>query len=119
MGTSLEAMLLAFMVGLCVGTLNCAIMGLVEAWDQICGVFNRPLFLASGVFFLYDGMPPLAQEILWYNPLIHITAIMREGFYPTYDPSYVSVTYVVAFSLITLFLGVVLLGRYHREILTR
>ncbi|UWQ81936.1 ABC transporter permease (plasmid) [Leisingera sp. S132] len=110
---------LAMLLGLGVGTLNCVLMGLYPLWEVIWSIVTRPLFLASGIFFLYDDMPPLAQEILWYNPLIHIAGIMRAGVYPTYTPAYVNVPFVVLSSLVLLALGMVLLGRFHRVILNR
>ena len=113
------AMALAMVLGLGVGTLNCVLMGLYPLWEVAWSVITRPLFLASGIFFLYEDLPPLAQEILWYNPLMHISGLMRTGFYPTYAAAYVSVTYVLLTSLILLALGLVLMGRYHRDLLNR
>lgn len=115
----IEAMSLALLLGLGVGVLNCALSGLYPLWEVIWSILTRPLFLASGIFFLFDNMPPLAQEILWYNPLVHIIGLMRTGFYQTYTGVYVNETYVVAVSLILLTMGLLLLGRYHREILNR
>ncbi len=112
-----EAMALSLFFGLAIGTLNCALMGLIQVWDQVWSIISRPLFLASGVIFLYESLPAIAQNILWYNPLMHILGIMRMGFYPGYDADYVSVPYVIGVSLVLLFLGVMLLGRYHRQIL--
>ncbi|TDK50889.1 ABC transporter permease [Antarcticimicrobium luteum] len=116
---AVEAMGLAMLLGLGVGMMNCAIMGLFPLWETIWSIITRPLFIASGVFFLYDTMPPLAQEILWYNPLLHITGLMRTGFYATYTASYVSHVYVLGVSLALLAMGLILMGRYHREILNR
>ncbi|CUI01646.1 ABC transporter permease [Leisingera aquaemixtae] len=113
------AMALAMVLGLGVGTLNCVLMGLYPLWEVAWSVITRPLFLASGVLFLYEDLPPLAQEILWYNPLMHITGLMRTGFYPTYTAAYASVTYVLLTSLALLALGLLLMGRYHRVILNR
>lgn len=113
------AMALSMILGLGVGTLNCVLMGLYPLWEVAWSVITRPLFLASGVFFLYQDLPPVAQEILWYNPLMHITGLMRTGFYPTYTAAYVNVTYVLLTSLTLLALGLVLMGRYHRVILNR
>lgn len=113
------AVAMAILLGLGMGTVNCAISGLFPLWELIWSILSRPLFLASGIFFLYDNMPPLAQEILWYNPLIHIIGLIRRGFYPTYTASYVEPVYVLGFSLILLALGLLLLGRHHRDILTR
>lgn len=115
----IEAMALAILVGVSVGTLNCALIGLFQVWDQIWSIVTRPLFLASGVIFLYEDLPQGAQAILYYNPLMHVTGIMRTGFYPMYAPQYTSSLYVVAVSLVLLFLGLVLLGRYHRDILNQ
>ncbi|UWQ86090.1 ABC transporter permease [Leisingera caerulea] len=113
------AMALSMVLGLGVGTLNCVLMGLYPLWEVAWSVITRPLFLASGVLFLYEDLPPLAQEILWCNPLMHITGLMRTGFYPTYTAAYVNVTYVLLTSLTLLALGLVLMGRYHRVILNR
>lgn len=110
---------LTLLFGLAVGVLNCVLIGLFPAWDLIWSIVTRPLFIASGVIFLYDDMPPFVQDILWYNPLMHITGLMRTGFYSTYDPGYISELYVICVSLVVLFLGTVLLRRYHREILNR
>ncbi|QBR38533.1 sugar ABC transporter permease (plasmid) [Leisingera sp. NJS201] len=113
------AMVLSLLLGLGVGTVNCVLMGLYPLWDVAWSVITRPLFLASGVLFLYEDLPPLAQGILWFNPLMHITGLMRSGFYPSYTAAYVSVTYVLATSLILFALGLILMGRFHRDILNR
>ena len=97
--------------------MNCALNGLFATWPLIWSVITRPLFLAAGIIIMYEEMPEVAQAILWYLPHIHITGIMRSGFYPTYSPEYVSVPYVVFFCLTTLCLGLLILGRFHRDIL--
>lgn len=112
-----EAIGMAMLLGAGVGTVNCAISGLFPIWEVVWSVLTRPLFIASGIFFLYDTMPPLAQKVLWYNPLIHIVGRMRSGFYPTYTAPYVEPVYVLSVSLILLATGLLLLGRYHRDIL--
>lgn len=108
---------LLLVVALGIGTLNAALFGLIPVWEMIWGIAMRPLMLASGVMFIYEDMPAFARTILWYNPLLHVTGEMRKGFYPMYDANYVSPIYVLSIGLISLFLGVVLLGRYHRTIL--
>ncbi len=113
----IEAVLMSMLLGLGVGMFNCVIIGLVPVWKQFWSIISRPLFLVSGVIFLYDSLPKIGQEILWYNPLVHIIGRMREGIYPTYNADYVSVTYTCGFSLVLLFMGVLLMGRYHRTIL--
>lgn len=114
-----EAIALTAFLGLGVGTLNCVLFGLFDAWMQVWSIINRPLFFISGTFFLYEDMPTSLQDILWWNPLLHLTGLMRRGFYSTYEASYVSIPYVCAVSGICLFFGVMLLGRFHRTILNR
>ncbi len=119
LGPIVEAIALAMLVGIGIGVLNCALIGLVDVWGQVWAIATRPLFLISGIFYLYEDLPKLAKDILWWNPLIHITSIMREGFYPYYKPDFVSLPYVLAWGIVPLFLGIVLLARYHRDILAR
>ncbi|MDK3074553.1 ABC transporter permease [Sedimentitalea sp. JM2-8] len=115
----IEAMSLALLLGLGVGVLNCALSGLYPLWEVIWSILTRPLFLASGIIYLFESLPQLAQDILWYNPLVHIVGLMRTGFYPTYTAAHVSPLYVLSVSLILLTMGLLLMGRYHREILNR
>jgi len=119
MGRLAEALALASLLGLGVGTLNCAIGGLFPIYDLIWSIATRPLFLVSGIFYVYEDMPQGVQNIIWYNPLMHITGLMRSGIYPTYHPLYISEIFVLVVSLSTLLMGLILLGRYHRDILNR
>lgn len=110
---------LAMFLALGVGTINCVIMGLFPVWTTIWGIAMRPLMIASGVFFLYDDMPRTVQNLLWWNPLIHVTGFMRRGFYPNYDANYASITYVAACAIATLAFGIILMRRYHRQLMER
>lgn len=108
---------LAGLFGLAVGTLNCALFGMFPVWEVIWTIVTRPLFLASGVIILYDHMPKMLQDIVWYNPLLHISGEMRRGFYAMYSPQYISLPFVIGVSLVCLALGLVLLRRFSQEIL--
>lgn len=118
-GPIIVSVLLAALLGLGIGTLNCLLTGLFSAWGNIWGIVTRPLFILAGVIFLYEDMPASIQDILWYTPWIHVTGIARTGVYPTYAPDYISVPLVLFWSLVPLFLGLVLLRRYHQDILNR
>lgn len=117
----LPVILLAFSVaaflGIGVGTLNCYLMTAFPIWERSWQIATRPLFIISGIFFTYASMPRFAQDILWYNPLIHIVGLSREGFYGTYNADYVSVTFVLALGGVTLMTGLLLLFRHHRSLL--
>ncbi len=119
MGPIVLAMALAMLLGLGTGALNCLLIGLFPVWEHVWSIAMRPMFLISAVFFIVEDLPPFTQNLLWYNPLVHISGLMRMGFYPMYSPGYISVTYVVSVALITMALGFVLLARYHQDILNR
>jgi len=118
-GAILGAMGLTAALGLGVGCLNCFLFMRFPVWNQVWSIATRPLFLISGVIFLYEDMPSLAQSILWYNPILHLTGLMRMGFYPMYRPDYISLVFVGLCILIPMAFGLLLLKRYHRELLTR
>lgn len=113
----LLSLAMAAALGLGIGTLNCYLRAVFPLWDTIWSVANRPLFIVSGVFFLIEGLPRPLQGLLWYNPLIHVTAEMRRGFYPTYRATEAAPAYVFAVALLALALGLLLLKRAHRDIL--
>ncbi|HHX89214.1 MAG TPA: ABC transporter permease [Paracoccus sp.] len=110
---------LAALMALGVGTLNIYMFMRFPVLENIWRILTAPLMIMSGVIMLYDDMPYLAQYYLWYNPLMHITGLMREGFYPVYRAEYISVTYVLLWALIPMVLGLLLVRRNHRELLAR
>lgn len=100
-----------------VGVLNCYLTTTFPAYGRVWGIITRPLFLISGIFFIYEDTPGGLGDYLLWNPLFHITGEMRAGFYGTYDAAYVAPLYPYALGAVTLFLGLVLLYRHHDEIL--
>jgi capsular polysaccharide transport system permease protein len=102
-----------------VGTLNCVATGFFPIWANFWAVLTRPVFLLSGIFYIYEDLPQLAQDIIWFNPLIHITGLMRDGLYSNYRPQYISEAYVFGFALVTTALGLLLIRRYNKELLNR
>ncbi|GAA6210071.1 ABC transporter permease [Cognatishimia sp. WU-CL00825] len=123
--TTLELLkiLLAFSLtaslALGIGTLNCFLASMYPVWQRIWSVVTRPLFLISGIIFLLETVPQPFRDFLWYNPLVHIIAIMRSAFYTSYDAPWASPLYVMIISSVSFTVGLVFLHRYHREILHR
>ena len=100
-----------------VGTLNAYLIARFAVWQVVWSILTRPLFLISGIFFLFNAMPHPMRDVVWFNPLIHVVGIMRAGFYPTYNAEYTSMAYVVLVSLVTFAAGLLLLRRSHRDLL--
>ena len=108
---------MALYLGFGVGAINCVIFSELPSWERIWAILNRPMFLVSGVFFMFDSMPESVQAILWWNPLIHIVGMMRLGLFPTYNGDYISVPYVMSLATIMTVMGLFYLRRYHKKIL--
>lgn len=113
----LLAFCLAALLGVGIGSLNAYLFPTFPLWEQVWSILTFPLFLLSGVIFIYEDLPQVGQQVLWYNPLIHISGLMRTGFYPVYHPSYIEPLYVLGFGLIPLVLGLMLLRRHHTRIM--
>lgn len=118
-GPILASFAMAALLGMGVGLVNCVFVGFVPVWQTIWNVFTRPLFLASGVIWIYPNLPQIAADVLWYNPLVHITGLARTGYYPTFEPQYISYVFVLGLGLVLTALGLVLMRRFHLEILNR
>lgn len=111
------SILLALFFAAAIGTLNCYLITSFPVWDQIWAIVTRPLFLISGIFYMYHSMPPVAQDVLWYNPLIHMVGLMRSGIYPTYPNYYLSPGYVALLASGILFFGLLLLVRHFKRLM--
>lgn len=116
---AVTSVVLAGLLGLGVGMVNSLLFGLFPLWVTLWSIVTRPLFLASGIFFIYEDMPPIVQDIIWWNPLIHITGLMRQAFYPTYHATYVSEAYCLGVALVLIAAGLLFLRAYYKLALER
>ncbi|MEP1766929.1 MAG: ABC transporter permease [Sulfitobacter sp.] len=114
-----QAYMLAASLGLGIGMLNAYVFTRFNVMQRFWSILMRPMFLLSGVLIPLETIPQPYQDYLWYNPLIHITGLMRSGFYGTYDAEYVSAPYVMGIALACMAPGLVLLRRHHQDLLTR
>jgi capsular polysaccharide transport system permease protein len=112
-----QSFALTAVLALGIGTLNAYLIARFAVWQMIWSILTRPLFLISGIFFLYGAMPHAMRDVIWFNPLIHVVGIMRAGFYPTYNADYTSMAYVLLIALASFAGGLVLLRRSHRDLL--
>lgn len=108
---------LATALGIAIGTLNCTLFAFIPTWQNIFGLFNRPLFIISGIFFTPEMLPPDIRFVLLFNPLVHIIGLARRGFYSTYEADYVNWAFIVGLPLITMTVALILLRRYQGRML--
>jgi capsular polysaccharide transport system permease protein len=118
-GPILQAYCMAIALGIGVGLVNAVIISFFPVWQTVWGVITRPLFLASGIIVIFEELPPVAQNILAYNPLMHVVGQMHRGFYPMYNPQYIDKIYVMVIALVLVALGLMLMRRFHKRILNR
>ena len=109
--------LMAMALGFGVGTLNCYLITRFPIWQQGWSIATRPLFLISCIFYVFDTIPQPYRDYLWYNPLVHVVGMMRRGFYPFYEANYVSLPYVFGLSLLLSAAGLLLLRRFHKDLM--
>ncbi len=110
---------MAACIGFGIGTMNCFLSGLYPVWTQVWTIVTRPLFLASGILYIYEDLPQIGRDILWWNPLIHATGSTREAFYSTYHATYVSEVYGFGLPLVIAVFSMLLLRKYNRTLLER
>jgi len=99
-----------------IGTLNSFLTLAWPLWSTIWAILTRPLFIVSGIFFVFEAVPRPFDDVLWFNPLIHVIGMTRDGIYPFYQASYVSPAYVLGLSAGCFITGQFFLWRYHRDL---
>ena len=112
-----KAFAMCAVIGFGIGCLNAVLFSYFAIWRSVWSVLTRPLFIVSGVIFLYEDLPPEVQSIIWWNPIMHTVSLARQAFYPYYDASYVSEVYVWTVAGIACFLGLVFLRAHAVRVL--
>jgi capsular polysaccharide transport system permease protein len=114
-----QAILLAFSLGFGIGVMNCFLVTRFPVWQRIWSILNRPMFLLSCVVFTFESIPTPFRDWLWYNPIVHIVGLTRQGLYFGYAGDYVSVLYVLFLSLGLSVAGFFLIWRFKDRLLNR
>lgn len=112
MPTILIAVMMAAALAIGFGVINAFLFLAFPAWERVWMILTRPLFIISGVFFLFEDVPSEIRDVLWFNPLFHVTGQMRAGFYPTYSADYVSPVFAIGLGTVLLLLGLLLISRH-------
>ncbi len=94
-----QAILMAFALGFGIGALNCFLITLFPIWQRVWSILNRPVFLLSCIVFVFETIPLPFRDWLWFNPIVHIVGMTRQGLYFSYPGEYISPLYVYFLSL--------------------
>jgi capsular polysaccharide transport system permease protein len=97
--------------------INATLTALLQSWHNVFNILTRPLYLASGIFYLVDQVPATAQAYLVWNPLVHAIEWTRISFYPAYNATTLDKAYLIQWAVGACVLGLVLerLGRRKAE----
>lgn len=82
-----------------------------DTFARLVPLFLRPFFWLSGIFYIADEMPSWAQDILWFSPFIHVTELLRQGYFIGFTSRFADAWYPVAVAA-SFFLASILLERF-------
>jgi len=102
-----------WLFGLGYGVIASVLMELVPETKHILMILMLPLYLISGVIWPLVNVPLPYRDVLMLNPIAHGLEEVRMGFAPYYHavPG-VSLSYLYAIALISVFIGLLLYRRY-------
>jgi capsular polysaccharide transport system permease protein len=93
---------------------------LVPEIGDVMRLAFTPLYLFSGIMFPIQFVPHPYREWLFYNPILHGVEVLRGGYFSHYHvvPE-ADLSFLLAFALVTVFLGLVLHVRFARKIIAQ
>ena len=107
------------LIGFSIGIFNVCVGSVFKAWIKIFKMMSRPMFFISGIFFLAESLPRTIQNILYYNPILHITEWARQGYYAEFQSDFLDLYYLNGFTIAALFVALALERTMRRQVLTR
>ena len=93
------------------GSLGLTLVGLsvfIPAIERLHGPVLRPLFWFSGIFYTANGLPPVARDVMLYNPVLHVVEFVRSGWFTEYRSQHASILYVCGWIVALTFVGLLI-----------
>lgn len=118
LGPIMAAPLLLAGVGIGTGMINCVLFNLSGTYQRVYMLLSRPQVILSGVIFIPERLPAgEARELILLNPLVHMIAYFRTGFYPTYAADYINFPMMISFPIALIVIGMFLIRRFEGRLL--
>lgn len=86
---------LAWLLAAGFGRFIAAISMVSDSFSRAVPIMLRPLFWVSGIFYTATELSGPLQSAIWYSPLLHVTEIVREGYFLGYVSPVATPWYVV------------------------
>lgn len=92
-----------------------AYLGIVsEIFDRVWHVFMYLTTPLTGAFFVVAWLPPAAQEVVLWSPLVHGVEMLRQGYFGAAVDARYSIQYLLQTNLITMLVGLLLMRKVRR-----
>lgn len=87
-----------------------------EVVDRLWAPFSFFLFISSGVFFLVDWLPPIAQKYILWLPMVHGIELVRDGYFGRLFHAHYDIAYLFFWCLFLSFAGLALVRSAGRRV---
>jgi capsular polysaccharide transport system permease protein len=88
-----------------IGFLAAVLYKLMRAWAAVQIGLLILMYFTSGALFMPSSLPHAIQEVIWYNPLLHSVEWLRSAYYDGYSYGMLSRAYLLGFSTVLIFVG--------------
>lgn len=87
-----------------------------EIVGRLWSPFSFFLFISSGVFFLVEWLPPLAQQYILWLPMVHGIELVRDGYFGRYFDAHYDAAYLVFWCMMLSLAGLALIRQAGRRV---
>lgn len=94
-----------------------ALSYLSELVDKLWHPFSYLLFPLSGAAFLVAALPPFAQEIVLWIPIVHGVEFVREGFFGDKARAIYNLAYLIPFNMVLSLVALIALRYVSRRVI--
>ena len=116
----MQAVIGLWLFGIGYGLIASVLIELVSEMEHVLKILMMPLYMISGVVLPMVNIPLPYREMLMVNPIVHGLELVRLGFFPHYHavPG-LSMGYLYAWAIPSVFVGLVLYRRFAFQLVMR
>ena len=89
------------------------------SFGKLVSISTFALLIFSAVFYSLINLPPVAQDILLYNPLVHFIEMIHGSYMYELDTRFVDYNYLLLWTVIPLFIAMWLYGLLEKRIVSQ
>jgi capsular polysaccharide transport system permease protein len=87
-----------------------------EVIERVWHIITYLLFPLSGAGFMVDWLPKVAQDVLYWVPMVHGTEMIRHGYFGNVVKTYEDPVYLALFNLVLTLIGLALVREAGRRV---